>query len=154
MKPGRFIAPEVDPEHASTYTRGGLGITFRPDAENFQLNEKGILKSEPETMDFFNSKRLKGRVPEYVLRADAHKWEPVIRATRTIAATKLNKPYFDIYYNRRERGSDQKTEMPLRYALIITVRCESVKDLYQQVLTTYATILAPLQTVVDVKLTV
>ncbi len=139
------IAPEVDPEHTSTYTRGGLGVTFRPDATNFQLNEKGVLKDQPETMDFFNSSRLKGRIPEYVLRSDAHKWEPVIRATRRIDANQLNRPFFDIYYNRRERGASQQTLMPLRYALVVTVRCEAMPDLYDRVAQAYATILAPLQ---------
>jgi len=146
------IAPEVDPEHASTYTRGGLGVTFRPDAEHFELNEKGELKTEPETLDFFNTARLKGRVPEYVLRKDAHKWETVLRAKRRIDASELNQPFFDIFYNRRVRGGIQREDMPLRYALIVTVRCEEVPTLYDLVVQDYLSVLSPLQVATDVNL--
>lgn len=138
------IAPEVDPEHASTYTRGGLSVMFRPDATHFELNEKGKRKKEPETADFFSTKRLAGRVPEYVLRKDAHKWEPVIRASRTLSATDLNAPFFDIYYNHRERGGTQREPLPLRYALVVTVRCEGVPNLYEQTLATHLSVLTPL----------
>lgn len=139
------IAPEVDPEHASTYTRGGLSVMFRPDAAHFELNDEGKRKKEPETANFFNTKRLFGKLPEYVLRKDAHKWEPIIRASREINATELNAPFFDIYYNRRERGSAQKEPTPLRYALVITVRCEGIPNLYEQTLATHLSVLTPLQ---------
>lgn len=146
------IAPEVDPEHASTYTRGGLGITFRPDAEHFELNEKGEVKAEPETVDFFNTARLKGRVPEYILRKDAHKWETVLRAKRNLDASALNEPFFDIFYNRRMRGATQQDDMPLRYALIVTVRCEAVPTLYELVVQDYLSVLSPLQVASEVTL--
>ncbi|WP_080415059.1 S8 family peptidase [Burkholderia ubonensis] len=148
------IAPEVDPEHASTYTRGGLSVMFRPNAARFELNDEGKCKKEPETANFFNAKRLSGRLPEYVLRKDAHKWEPVIRASREIDATELSAPFFDIYYNRRERGGAQKEPTPLRYALVVTVRCEGVPNLYEQTLATHLSVLTPLQPRVAVTLRV
>lgn len=146
------IAPEVDPEHASTYTRGGLGITFRPHHQRFELDEKGVPRDEPVTRDFFNSTRLKGRVPEYILRKDAHKWETVVRAKRALDASDLSSPFFDVFYNRRMRGGAQKEPMPLRYALIVTVRCEAVANLYDLVLQDYIQTLAPLQVATQVRL--
>lgn len=146
------IAPEVDPEHASTYTRGGLGITFRPHHQRFDLDEKGVPRDEPVTLDFFNSTRLKGRVPEYTLRKDAHKWETVVKAKRTLDASDLSSPFFDIFYNRRLRGGAQKEPMPLRYALVVTVRCEAVPKLYDLVVQDYIQTLAPLQVAAEVRL--
>lgn len=146
------IAPEVDPEHASTYTRGGLSVTFRPHAKQFELNEKGEPRKEPKTLDFFSTPRLKGRIPEYTLRKDAHKWETVMRAKRELDAADLDQPFFDIFYNRRMRGGSQEEAMPLRYALIVTVRCESVPKLYDLVVQDYVKILAPLEVANDVVL--
>lgn len=148
------IAPEVDPEHTSTYTRGGLAVMFRPDATHYELNEEGELKKEPETSDFFNTRRLSGRIPDYILRKDAHKWEPVLRATRRVQAANLNQPFFDIYHHRRQRGSSPKETLPLRYALVVTVRCEKVQDLYEQTVRAHQEILTPLQPMINVKVTV
>lgn len=148
------ISPDVDPEHVSTYTRGGLAVTFRPDATHFGLGEDGAFRKEPETADFFNTKRLSGRVPEYQLRKDAHKWEPVIRASRKVQGSALKQPFFDIYYHERERGGSQKEPATLRYALIVTVRCEAVTDLYQQTLDAHQQLLVPLEPAIAVQLTV
>lgn len=109
-------------------------------------------KTEPETLEFFNTTRLKERVPEYVLRKDAHKWETVLRAKRRLDASALNQPFFDIVYNRRVRGATQKEEMSLRYALIVTVRCEEVPSLYELVVRDYLSVLLPLQVATNVSL--
>lgn len=146
------IAPEVDPEHASTYTRGGLAITFRPHAQRFDLKEDGLPRDEPATLDFFSTQRLKGRIPEYLLRKDAHKWETVMRVKREVDAADLYKPFFDIFYHRRMRGGTQNEAMPLRYALIVTVRCEAVPKLYELIVKDYLKILSPLEVASEIRL--
>lgn len=146
------IAPEIDPEHLSTYTRGGLTVTFRPHALRFGTNSNGEPTKEPVADDFVTGARIKRRVPEYVLRKDLHKWEPVIRATRRFDASDLYDPVFDIYFNTRERGEVQEEQQPLRYALVVTLRCEKMPDLYERVQIAYQDVLVQLEPKIEPQL--
>jgi hypothetical protein len=139
------IASEVDPEHASTYTRAGLEVRFRPHAKRFGVRDDGGQTAEPVTEDFFSGHRLTSKLPEFKLRKDAHKWEPILRASRSLAAEDLHKPILDIYYHHRAQGKRHPEPKALRYALVVTVRSEETPDLYVRVLRAYSEVLVPLK---------
>lgn len=139
------VASEVDPEHASTYTRAGLEVRFRPHAKRFGVRPDGMPTREPVTEDFFSGHRLKSKLPEFKLRKDAHKWEPILRATRTLAAEDLHRPLLDIYYHHRAQGKRHPEPKSLRYALVVTVRSDETPELYVRLLSAYAKFLVPLE---------
>lgn len=143
------IAPEVDPEHPSTYTRSGLEVTFRPHSERFGKSPEGEPSANPKTISFFSQKELY-KDPEFVLRDDGHKWEPCLHRSRDFRASSLHAPVFDIYYHHREMGKKATDPQPIRYALVISIRAPKVADLYNQVVRTYNQILIPLQPKVQV----
>jgi Subtilase family len=144
------LAPEVDAEHVSTYTRAGIEAQFRPHKDVFVTYENGKVAGHPETGDFFTGVRLMKRTPEYVRRKDGHKWEPVLRARRTLDAEKLSAPCFDLYYHHRERGQTHPEPQPIRYALIVSVKAQSHPNFYQQVISSFP-VLIPLRQRIDIR---
>ena len=140
------FATEVDPEHPGNYTRSGLEIYFRPHDAKFE-NKDSL---HPKTDEFFKPAELYS--VEQDLRRDAHKWETCLHRTRTKRSSSLQRPVFDIHYNARDDGHDNRSARPIRYALVITVEAPKVKDFYDRVVRAYRTKLQPLTPVIEVPL--
>jgi hypothetical protein len=138
------IAPEVDPEHPSAYTRSGLEVAFRPHSGKYPKRTDGKRPQHAKTRPFFSGVLLYGQ-PEGVLREDGHKWEPCLRSQLTFRASSLSSPCFDIYYHHRESGMKATVPQPIPYALIVGLKAPKVVDLYDRVVRTYANILVPIQ---------
>jgi hypothetical protein len=138
------IAPEVDPEYPGAYTRSGLEVSFRPDSRRFTEYDGGRRSAHPQAKSFFSASNMYG-ASELVLREDGHKWEPCLRDSRTLRATSLNSPCFDIYYHHREAGIRAAAPQPIPYAFIISLRAPRIPDLYNRVVRAYANVLVPLR---------
>lgn len=137
------ISPEVDPNHASAYTRSGLEISFRPHAQKFG-GTKGKRSAHPKTKSFFSATNMYGAA-EYDLRDDGHKWEPCLRNVQTFLPKSLDRPCFDIYYHHRDAGTKAEDPQPIRYALIVSLKAPKMKDLYNRVVRAHANVLVPLK---------
>lgn len=142
------IAPEVDPAFAHAYTRAGLEVVFRPN--NAKIRQAGVYATS-ET--FFSTKTLY-KAAEYELRADGHKWEPCLKATRRKRGSTLVEPCFDIYYHHRNEGQAEREPRPLPYALVVTVKAPRMLDLYEATLDAYSDILVPIEPVLDIPVSV
>lgn len=117
---------------------------FRPHRD--ALNSSGTLA---KTASFFQNHDFS---TEQELRRDAHKWDTVMHASHRKRTSSLSHPVFDIHYNARSGGHSAGDSPKIRYAMVITVRMPKVRDLYEQVLRTYATQLEALQPAIDLRL--
>lgn len=138
------FSTEVDPEHAGNYTRSGLEVRFRPDMSNY----RDVESMHPVTAPFFSAKSL--YAPEHELRADAHKWETCLHATKRMRAGSLVDPTFDIHYNSRFQSRADGVPREIRYALIITIESKRTKDLYDRVVAQYRNRLRPLTPAISI----
>ena len=139
------IAPEVDPEHASAYTRAGLEVAFRPDKDKFKVyKDTGKRSKHPEADSFYSAANLY-HAPEFVLRAEDFKWEPCRRNTKKYDGAKLNEPCFDIYYHNRESAAKAQLPDPIPYAFVVSLKAPEVKDLYNRIVRAYTGILVPIK---------
>jgi hypothetical protein len=139
------ISPEVDPEFASTYTRSGLEVSFRPHSGRYTTVKPG--KKPPKhakTRPFFSSTQLYGK-PEMVLREGGHKWERCLRNEITLKANALSEPCFDIYYHHRSAGTKVADPKPIPYALVVALKASEIPDLYDRVVRAYAQVLVAIQ---------
>jgi len=132
----------VDPQDASSYTRAGLDIVFRPNAKNIKKNDKNEYKKNAETRSFFSASKF---ATEEERRSDVGKWETVLHGDVGMLGKTLDNPVFDIHYNAREAGAKPVGADKIRYALIITVEAPKHADLYNDILRAYANILMPIQ---------
>jgi hypothetical protein len=137
------ISPEVDPNHASAYTRSGLEISFRPHAQKFG-GTKDKPSAHPKTKSFFSATNMYGAA-EYDLRDDGHKWEPCLRNVQSFIPKSLDRPCFDIYYHHRDAGTKAEDPQPIAYALVVSVKAPQVKDLYNRIVRAHANVLVPLK---------
>jgi Subtilase family len=145
-------ASPVDPQDASTYTRAGLEITFRPDMANVKKSkETGKPKANAETASFFDMKKY---ATEEERRSDWGKWETTLHATVSKQGASLNGPVFDIHYNARDAGAGTSHADKIKYALVITVEAVKHLDLYNEILQTYASVLVPIQPKVSIPIQV
>jgi hypothetical protein len=118
-------ASPVDVEDAAAYTKAGLSITFRPNADK----PSG---KQAKTRSFF--KRAVFRT-EQEQRTDLGKWETVMHASERMQGKGLNQATFDIHYNAREGGAAVVSGSELiRYALVLTVRAPKHMNLYEDIL--------------------
>jgi hypothetical protein len=134
-----FASP-VDPGFPSSYVQAGVEALFRPHAERFGTitDEDGTkrtsttVKSEP----LFSQGRAYGEADD---RRDAHHWDTVLKVAKNKRASSLHKPAVELHYNRRQEGRpDGAANQPqIPYALVITLRCRAVNDLYDQVRTRF-----------------
>lgn len=122
-------ATPVDPEDPGTYTRSGLDVTFRPNSKKFK--EDAV---NPDTTPFFRRNNFDS---EQRLRADAHKWETVLRSEKRFRASTLHNPVFDVHYNARESGGLAVSARNIKYALVIDV-VSKLDTLYDEVLRIFA----------------
>ncbi|MEO1571407.1 MAG: S8 family peptidase [Bacteroidota bacterium] len=144
------IASAVDPNHANTYTRSGLEVVFRPHEEVFTEYRDGSHSNHAKPAAFFTQRQM--YPPDYVLRSDSHKWEPVLKSKVRKRSQSLKKPCFDIYRFEREEGAAPTDSDVLRYALVVTVRAHRMQDLYDQIVRSYQNVLTPLQPKIELRL--
>ncbi len=142
-------ASRVDPDFPASYVQAGIETIFRPHSERFGIikledgstRPSTTVKSEP----LFNQGGVYGEADE---RKDAHLWDTVLKATKNKRATSYKNPCIELHYNRRDAGQPTAgTNQPeIPYALILTIRCKAVNDLYDRVRTRYGAnvrVLAP-----------
>lgn len=138
------IAPEVDPEHPSAYTRSGLEVSFRPHSLKYSKPREG--KPRPKhakTRPFFSGTQMYG-ASEARLREDGHKWEPCLRAQVEMRAGSLSNACFDIYYHHRESATKAADPQPIPYAFLVGLKAPKVPDLYDQIVRAYSHVLVPI----------
>lgn len=138
------ISTDVDPSHASAYTRSGLEVFFRPHADKYTTNPDGTTSFHPKTATFFSPSNMYGAA-EYLMRENGHKWEPCIRGGVTKFPKSLKSPCLDIYNHRRADGVATASTTKTKYALVVTVSAKQVRDLYGQVVRAYSHVLIPLR---------
>ncbi len=138
------FATPTDPQDPLNYTRSGLEVRFRPhDRKRGKPNQL-----HPDSSYFFQAKDVS--VEEASQRADAHKWETTLHKDRSIRATGLRNPVFDVHYNARASGRNTTSADKIPYALVITIESKKTRDLYNKILQRYPTILEPLRPVVEI----
>lgn len=118
-------ASPVDVENAASYTKAGLGITFRPHS-----GKLGGREAKPRS--FFTVSTFR---TEQEQRSDLGKWETVLHASDNFYGSSLQEPCFDIHYNAREGGDTIGAGADwIRYALVVTVEAKKHLDLYDRIL--------------------
>lgn len=136
-------ATDIDTADPGNYTRSGLEVTFRPRDDKF--NKDGIT---PCSASFFSSGDY---ATEQQRRDVAHKWDTVMCASGNKQSSSLRNPVFDLHYIARDSGHQAASSPKIRYAMVITVKCAKVTDLYDKILTTYATQLEALSPKIDIR---
>ena len=139
------IACETDANDPSNYTRGGLDITFRPNAEKFKPES-----AVAATQSFF---RRTDYDSEKELRRDAHKWETTLHHSKGFQSATLRDPVFDVHYQAREAGHSTRADT-IHYALVITISAPKVSELYDGIVQRYQTQLEPIQPVIEIPIQV
>lgn len=138
-----FASP-TDPQDPLNYTRSGLEIRFRP---HDQRRNK-VDQEHPDTSPFFQAKDMS--FEEADQRADAHKWETTLRKGRSMRGSGLRNPVFDVHYNVRIGGRDDHAAEKIPYALVITIVSKKTRNLYNNILQRYPTVLEPLRPIVEI----
>jgi hypothetical protein len=141
------FASETDPQDPGNYTRSGLEVRFRPRADIFS-SEQSVL---PKSKSFFSVSEW---ASEEELRRDAQMWETTLHQRKTMLGSSLLRPVLDFHYNARSGGHANVGAPRLKYALVVTVRCPSMPNLYDQVRRAFATQLEPLQPVIEIPITI
>ena len=138
---------EVDPEDAINYTRAGLDIQFRPDTTNipppYHKDGKLITPTVAVSDGFFSAKTF--YATEHMQRDDAQKWETTLSRTKSKRAKSLNQPAFDVAYVARENGHAGRRSANMKFALALTIRNKSAKDLYDRVIASSGNRLQPMR---------
>lgn len=130
-----FASP-VDSSFPATYVRAGVEAIFRPHSERFgTITDKDGTKRPSTTVSsdtLFNQGGAYGMSDD---RRDAHLWDTVLKVTKTKRAASLHNPVIELHYNRRQEGQPDSTanQPDIPYALILTIRCRAVNDLYDRV---------------------
>lgn len=138
------FATPTDPQDPLNYTRSGLEVRFRPHDQKRKVPSQ----LHPDTSSFFQAKDV--FVDEGDLRADAHKWETTIHKRRSMRATGLRNPVFDVHYSARIGGRNALAADKIPYALVVTVSSKKTRGLYDKILQRYRTYLEPLKPVVEI----
>ena len=136
---------EVDPADPGNYTRSGLNVVFRPHRRKF----KKPSDTSAMSASFFKQHEYE---TEEELRKYSQKWDTVMHAKTTKLISSLDNPTFDIHFNARTAGQDLVSKSKISYAMVITVSCGKVPDLYDRVLRTYATQLEALQPAINIRI--
>ena len=135
---------ETDPQDPIHYTRSGVEIRFRPHSE--KVADEG--KKNAKTRPFFSAGNLYDTEQE--LRADAHKWETTLHASKRMRGTSIHEPYFDIHYQAREGGGKAGSAPDITYAMIVSLHAPKMEDLYDRIFRRYRTVLEALRPVVEI----
>ncbi len=143
------FATPVDPNFPSSYVQAGIEATFRPHSEKRGKwkDEDGVEHDSAgaKSVSLFNQKSVYGESHE---RRDAHLWDTVLKTRKSMRHTSLKDPVIELHYNRRVEGrpSTAADQPDIPYALVLTLRCKAMPDLYNQVRSRYSTslqVLAP-----------
>ncbi len=138
---------DVDPEDALNYTRGGLDIQFRPDTTRIPppyIKDGQIITPTVASSDtFFSAKNF--YATEHMQRDDAQKWETTVTRTKTKRASSLKQPAFDVSYISREHGHGGSRTTNMKFALVLTLRSRSTRDLYDRVILSSGNRLQPMR---------
>jgi hypothetical protein len=138
---------EVDPEDAINYTRAGLEIQFRPDTltmpKPYIKGGRLITPTTPVSDTFFSAKNF--YATEHLQRDDAQKWETTLSQTKSKLASSLRQPAFDVSYIAREHGHSGRRSANMKFALALTIRNRSAKDLYDRVIASSGNRLQPMR---------
>jgi hypothetical protein len=138
------FATPTDPQDPLNYTRSGLEVRFRP----HDRKRKDPKQIHADSSHFFQAKDVS--LEETDLRSDAHKWETTMHKTRSMRASGLRNPVFDVHYNARIGGRNAIGADKIPYALILTIESKKTSNLYNKILQRYPTILEPLRPVVEI----
>ena len=138
------FATPTDPQDPLNYTRSGLEVRFRP----HDRRRKNPSQPHPDSSYFFQTRDVS--VGEADLRADAHQWETTMHKNRSMRASGLHNPVFDVHYNARIGGRNALSADKIPYALVITIEAKRTRNLYDKILQRYPTILEPLRPVVKI----
>lgn len=142
------FATAIDPQDSVNYTRSGVEVVFRPHADRRTPDKKtGQVPVHADSRSFFG-RRLYGDI-EQELRAEAHKWETIIRHAERMQSRTLKDPVFDIHYVAREEGRDTAAAEKIPYALVVTIEAPKTKDIFDKTLRRYP-VLQQLRPVVQI----
>lgn len=145
-----LIAPDVDPDHPGAYTKGGLEVSYRPDARKFEKTKPGKKPpAHPKTRAFFSGTNL-FKDGEFRLRKEGFKWEPCLRHEDVISGSQLFEPCFDIWYHHRDNAMAASDPKPLAYSLVISLSAVDEPDFYNRVRRTYSHVLVAIQPKVEI----
>src|SRR5262249_39587830 len=131
------FATLTDPQDPINYTRSGVEVRFRPN----RSRTSGAGGATAKTRPFF---QVANYATEEELRTDGLKWETVLKGSVNMRGSSLDDPVFDLHYTAREGGRAARSPTKIPYAMIVTVRSRTTANLYNAVLTRYATLLEPL----------
>jgi hypothetical protein len=138
---------DVDPEDAINYTRGGLDIQFRPNTTRipppYYSGQKLITPTVPASDAFFSARNFYAN--EHMRRDDAQKWETTLTRTKAKRASSLAQPAFDVSYISREHGHNGRRPASMKFALALTIRNRSARDLYDRVIVSSGNRLQPMR---------
>jgi hypothetical protein len=140
-----YLTP-TNPQDTANYTNAGLDIVFRPHSGK----KKKQQQVHPDTKPFFSKN-------DYELFDDpltykAHIWETARTNSKSMLATSLHEPAFNLHYNARDGvGAAKKSAaQQIRYAMVVTVSAPNHPTLYNEVFTRYRALLEPLKPVVQI----
>lgn len=128
----------IDPEYAAAYTKNGFEVAFRPNQENINDGSE-----HPKTKTFFPQDRA-SQSSEHAMKSQGAKWECVRKDEKKFRATSLLNPVFDLTSHHRNQGQDEREKQPIEFVCVITIKCEKLNDLYNEVVRNYRGRLNPL----------
>lgn len=128
----------IDPEYAAAYTKNGFEVTFRPKEDNFNEGSE-----HQKSSSFFPEGKV-SKNSEHTMKSKGAKWECVRKVERRFRSNSLLNPVFDLTSHHRSEGQDEIDKQPIDFVCVITIRCEKVTDLYNEVIRNYRGILNPL----------
>ncbi|TWU55931.1 S8 family peptidase [Rubripirellula reticaptiva] len=140
------FASETDPNDPGNYTRGGLDVTFRPNADKYAVDA-----AHPKSSSFFRSSDYD---TEGSLRRNAHKWETTLHRQRSFQPKSLKDPMFDVHYQVRESGRTTRASDKIRYAMIVTINAPKMPDLYDKIVQRFQTQIEPMTPLIEVPIRV
>lgn len=128
---------DVDPEDTVSYTRTGLGVTFRPSTVGHPgYHSNGKARSTHPSRPFFGKSSV--FQTEQELRDDALRWETVLRAQHAFKKPALlQNPVFDVEHLTRAHGHNAQRPSNIPYSLIVTVKEKGNSRLYNDIITSY-----------------
>lgn len=129
---------DIDPEYAAAYTKNGFEVAFRPNENSVRDGSE-----HPITKPFFPFDKV-SRNSEHAMKSQGAKWECVRKDEKKLRSTSLLNPVFDLTSHHRSQGQDEKEKTPIDFVCIVTIKCEKINDLYNEVVRNYRGILNPL----------
>lgn len=136
MRATFVFASHVDPEDSISYTRTGLGITFRPSTIGHPgYHPDGKERSTHPSKTFFGKNTV--FKTEQELRGDALRWETVLRAEKRFQPATLQNPVFDVEHLTRAHGHNAQRPTTIPYALIVTIYEAGNRSLYNEIIRSY-----------------